>query len=155
MGTTLPSPKRGRPPIFGPSLLWPNGWMHQNITWYGGRHQPGDCVRWGPSPSPKRGGATQFSAYVYCRLTAGRIKMPLGTEVGLGQNDIVLHGDTALPLNRAQPPIFCPCLLWSNGCMHQDTTGYGGRPQPRRHWRPSSPSNTVARAETYQYQVAS
>ena len=27
-------------PIFGPFLLWPNGWMHQDVTWYGGRPQP-------------------------------------------------------------------------------------------------------------------
>ena len=26
--------KRTEPPIFGPSLLWPNGWMHQDATWY-------------------------------------------------------------------------------------------------------------------------
>jgi len=39
--------------IFGPFLLWPNGCMHQDDTWYGGRPQPrGLCVRWGPSPSP-------------------------------------------------------------------------------------------------------
>jgi len=25
------------PPIFGPCLLWPNGWMDQDATWYGGR----------------------------------------------------------------------------------------------------------------------
>jgi len=24
-------------PIFGPFLSWPNGWMHQDATWYGGR----------------------------------------------------------------------------------------------------------------------
>ena len=28
------------PQIFGPCLLWPNGWMHQDATWYGGRPQP-------------------------------------------------------------------------------------------------------------------
>jgi len=57
----LPSPKRGRSPqIFGPCLLWPNGWMDQDGTWDGGRPQPRRlCVRWGPSPPPK------FSAYVY------------------------------------------------------------------------------------------
>jgi len=27
-------------PIFGPFLLWPNDWMHQDATWYGGRSQP-------------------------------------------------------------------------------------------------------------------
>ena len=34
-----PSPKGGGAPspIFGPFLLWPNGWMHQDVTWYGCR----------------------------------------------------------------------------------------------------------------------
>ena len=57
------SPKRGRSPspIFGPFLLWPNGWMHQDATWYGDRPQPrGLCVRWGLSHSSKRGGAPNF-----------------------------------------------------------------------------------------------
>jgi len=44
-------------PIFGPFLLWPNGWMHQDGTWYGCRPHPrGLCVRWRTSPpSPTRG----------------------------------------------------------------------------------------------------
>jgi len=33
-------------PIFGPSLLWPNGWIDQDTTWYGGRPQlRRHCVR--------------------------------------------------------------------------------------------------------------
>jgi len=29
-------PKRGHNlPIVGPFLLWPNGWMHRDATWYG------------------------------------------------------------------------------------------------------------------------
>ena len=41
METQSPPPKRGRsPPIFGPSLLWPNGWMHQDATGNGGRPRP-------------------------------------------------------------------------------------------------------------------
>jgi len=84
--------------IFGPFLFWPNGWMHQDATWCGGRPQPrGICVRWGPSPLPKRGRSPQFSAYVYCGQTAAWIKMPLGTEVGLGPGDIVVDGDPAPP----------------------------------------------------------
>jgi len=44
-------------PIFGPFLLCPNGWMHQDATRYGGRLQPMRvCVRWGPSPPPQEGG---------------------------------------------------------------------------------------------------
>jgi len=31
-GDTAPLSKKGtEPPIFGPSLLWPNGWMHQTV----------------------------------------------------------------------------------------------------------------------------
>jgi len=29
------------PPVSGPCLLWPNGWMDQDATWYGGKPQPG------------------------------------------------------------------------------------------------------------------
>jgi len=33
-------PKRGSAAIFGPCLLWLNGWMDQDATWYGGtQHQ--------------------------------------------------------------------------------------------------------------------
>jgi len=32
-GTQLPSPKGAQPPIFGPYLLWPSGWMDQDATW--------------------------------------------------------------------------------------------------------------------------
>jgi len=39
-GHSSPSEKRGQsPPIFGPSLLLPNSWVHQRATWYGGRPQ--------------------------------------------------------------------------------------------------------------------
>jgi len=58
-GDTAPLPQKGaEPPCFDPSLLWPKGWMHQDATWYGGRPQPRRlCVRWGPSPYPKKSGA--------------------------------------------------------------------------------------------------
>jgi len=41
--------KKGTPhPIFGWCLLWPNGWMEQDATWYGGKPRPRwRCVRWG------------------------------------------------------------------------------------------------------------
>ena len=33
-GDPAPLSERGRsPPIFGPCLLWPNGWMDQDATW--------------------------------------------------------------------------------------------------------------------------
>ena len=38
------------PQIFGPCLLWPNGWMDQDGTWHGSMPQPrGLCVRWDPA----------------------------------------------------------------------------------------------------------
>ena len=47
---------------------------------------------------------SQFSGHVYCGQTAGCIKMPLGIEVGLGPNDIELHGNPApLPQNGHSP----------------------------------------------------
>jgi len=50
----LPLPKRAQPPIFGPCLLWVNGWRYQDATWYWGRLRPRpDCVRWGSNP-PER-----------------------------------------------------------------------------------------------------
>jgi len=50
-----PSPKKGRgsstpTPQFLAHVLWPNGWMYQDATWYGGRPRPRrHCIRWGPS----------------------------------------------------------------------------------------------------------
>jgi len=56
-GNPTPLPQKGaEPPIFGPFLLWPNGWMHEDATWYEVGLSPGDCVRWGPSfYLPKKG----------------------------------------------------------------------------------------------------
>jgi len=104
-GDAAPLPKKGaEPPIFGQSLFWPNGRMHQYATWYRGRPQPGDCVRWGPSPLPRKGRSpTQFSAHVYCGQTAAWIKMPLGTEVGLGLRDTVFDVYPATPRKTGTP----------------------------------------------------
>jgi len=35
MGTKLHLKGAQPPPILGPCLLWPNGWMDQDATWYG------------------------------------------------------------------------------------------------------------------------
>jgi len=96
---------------------------------------PGHTVIDGdPAPLPQRDIAPQFSAHICCSQMAQWIKMPLGRKVGLDPNDIVLDGDPApLPKKGAESPIFCPCLLCTNGCMDQDATWYGGRPRPRPH----------------------
>jgi len=120
VGDTAPSPKTAEPPIFGPSLLWPNGWMHQDAIWYGGRPQPRRlCVRCGPSPLPQKGGALpNFRP---------RILWPNGCM----DQDATWYGGRPRPTRhclmwtqlppekRAHPPhphpIFVPCLLWMDG----------------------------------------
>jgi len=98
-------------------------------------------------PRQKRDRAPQFSAHVYCRQTAGWIKMELGMEVGLGPGHIVLDGDQAPPKKGHSLPIFGLCLLWLNGLMDQDGTWHGGRPWPRPYcvkMGPSSPQKGMA-----------
>jgi len=143
MGTPLPPPQKGgRPPIFGPCLLRPNGWVDEAGTWHGGRPQLRRlCVRWGPrSPFP-RGADPQFSAHFYCGQTAGCVKMPLDVDVSLSPGDFVLD-ENPVPLpKRGGPPMFGSCSLWPNDWMDQDGTWHGARPNPRRlcvTWRPST-----------------
>jgi len=147
-GPSSPPQKGGWSPQFS-AHVWcgqTTGWTKMPIGMQVGLG-PGDFVLVGdPAPPAQKGDrAPQFLNHVYCGQTAGWTKMALGTEVGLGPGHIVLDGDPApLPPKKGHSPtIFSPCLLWPNGCMHQDTTWYGGRPQPRRHcvrWEPSSPS---------------
>jgi len=55
-GDPTPPLQKEAPSIFGPCLLWPNGWMEQDATWYGGRPRPRPhCARWDPAPHPQKG----------------------------------------------------------------------------------------------------
>ena len=51
---------------------------------------------------------------VYCGQTTGWIKMPLGTEVGLGPGDTLLDGDSASPYGKghSSTPTFRPMSFW-------------------------------------------
>ena len=63
----------------------------------------------GTQPPPSKGAEPppQFSAHFYCGQTAGCIKMPLGTDVGLSPGDYMLHGHPVhLPKNGAESPKF-------------------------------------------------
>ena len=114
-GDPAPPPKKGtEPPVLGPCVLWPNGWMHQDATWYGGSPQLKRlCVRWGPSsPSQKGDRAPQFLVHVYCGQMLGWMKTPLGTELDLGSGHIVLDGVRALAKGaRTAPPSFRPMSI--------------------------------------------
>jgi len=73
-GDPASSPHKGAeprptPPIFGPSLLWPNGWMDEDATWYGSRPQPRPQTGTHAAPSPAKDAQQPpllFSAHVYC-----------------------------------------------------------------------------------------
>ena len=86
-GNQLPSPKKAaEPPIFGPFLLSPNGWMHQGATWYGDRPWPrGLCVIWGPSSPPQKGQSPQNFRPMFIVVKRLWIKMARGMEVGITQ----------------------------------------------------------------------
>jgi len=123
-GDPTPLPKRGgAPPKFSAHIYCGQtaGWIKKTPLGTEVDLGPDDIVLYGDPapPSPKRGRAPpQFSAHVYCGQTAGWIKVALGMEVGVGPGHIVLDGDTAcLPPKGTEPPIFGPCLLWSNGWM--------------------------------------
>jgi len=145
-GDPAPPPKEAQPFQYSAHVCC--GQMAGRIkmplgTNYEGRPRPGDIVLDGdPSPPAQKrgyGAAAPTFRPMYCGQTAGWIKMPLGMEVGLGPRHTVLD---AVPQNRAQPPIFGPCLLRPNGWIDQDASWYGDRPRPRRHcvrWGPSSP----------------
>jgi len=86
-------------------VLWPNGWIDQYDTWHGDGIGPGHSVLDGdPAPPPERGTDPQFSAHACCGQTAGWIKMPPGTKVGVGTCNIVLDGNPAPPKKAHSPP---------------------------------------------------
>jgi len=76
--------------------------------------------------------APHFLAHVYCRQTAGWIKIPFGMAVRVGLDHIVLDGNPTLAI-RGTAVNFRRCLLWPNACMDQNATWYGDRPQHTRH----------------------
>jgi len=54
-------------------VLWPNGWMDQDATWYRDRPQPRpQCVRWGPSSHTEKGHSSlmRFPPYFYFRYSS-------------------------------------------------------------------------------------
>jgi len=98
--TQLLSSKGAHPPIFGPYLLWPNDWMDQDATWYGGRPRPRRLVLDGDPASP----LDFWSMFIVTeRLDETR------WHAGLRPGDCVLDADPA-PFQKGggTPPIFGP-----------------------------------------------
>jgi len=60
-GNQMPLKRGTAPQLLGSCLLWPNGWMDQDATWYEGRHRPRPhCVTWGSSFPHNWGTAPNF-----------------------------------------------------------------------------------------------
>jgi len=100
-------------PVCDVGVLCPNGWMNQDEIWHSGRPRSRPyCVRWRPSFPRERGhnssnfrnlraqalaASVSSAAHVCCGRTAGWIKVPFGTEVGLRPGHVVLDGVPAPP----------------------------------------------------------
>jgi len=117
-GSAALTPKGAEPPIFGPRLLWPNGCMHQDATWYVGRPRPTrhylrdfDVDQLLPEKMAHRP-PRQFLAYVYCCQTAGWMKTSLGTETTSAQATLYYTGFELPQKWHSRPTLFGSCLLW-------------------------------------------
>jgi len=120
MGIQLPSIKGHSSPIFGPYLLWPNGWMDQEATWYGVGIGPGDMAldRDSAFPPQKLGTAPNFQpmSIVAKRLDGSRCHLYAGRP---RRRPHCVTWGPSLPPKGAQPPVFDRCLLWPNGRRSQ------------------------------------
>jgi len=78
-------------PVFCPYLLWPNGWMDEDATWYGSRPRPRPhCIRWG-GPSCARNGHSSPHLFGPCLLWP---RSPISATAEL--LFYFLHGTTSL-----------------------------------------------------------
>jgi len=121
-------------------VLWLNGWIDQDKTFYGGIYYSldPDHIVLGPSPQSSTA-PPQFSAHVCCGQTARWIKMPLSTEVVLGPGDIVLDGDPAtLPSERdTAASLFSAHVYCGQTPAREETTISGNKEgmQDFLYWR--------------------
>ena len=73
-GVAAPSKRGTAPPVFHSCLLWPNGSMDQDATWYGGRRRSKrHCVRWGTQLTLKRGTAPPPASFWPMPVVAKRL----------------------------------------------------------------------------------
>ena len=144
----LAPPSMCTPPTIGACALWPNGWMEQDATCYGGRSRPWPhCIIDGdPAFLYKKGGRASPNfrpiSIVAKRLDASRCH--LSRRLTSAQATFCSMGMQLPPeIGHIQPhPSFDPCLLWPKGWMDQDATWFGGKRRPRRRcvrWGRSSP----------------
>ena len=117
-GDPPPHPQKGaNPPIFGPCLLCPKGWMDQDATWCGGRpRRKRHCVKGGPSsPLPKKGTEPPIFG-PYLLWPNGCMDQDVTWYGGRPRSrpQCVAWGPSS-PSQKGHTPIFAPCLFWPNG----------------------------------------
>jgi len=103
--------KGAQPPVFGPCLLWLNGWMHQDTTWYGGRPRP----RWHCKMEPSSWKGAQSPNFRPCLLWPDGW-MDQDTTWYKGRPwprpHRVRRGPSPPWRGHSNPPVFGPSLLW-------------------------------------------
>jgi len=124
--------------------LWPNGWMHQDATWYGGRPQPrGLCVGWGPSPPLLKKGdvAPNFRPISIAAKRLDGSRRRLTWRWALVQATLCCMGTRSPPQEKGAE--FLQFSAHFIVAKRLDTSRwhlvYGCRPQPRRlcvRWGP-------------------
>jgi len=110
--------------VCGIGVLWPNGWMDQNATCYGGR--------WGPSFPPPVKRSQHSPLFVPCLLWPNSWMDQDATCYG-GRPRPRPHCYMGPSSPKGAQQLFGPYLLWPNGWMDQDAAWYGCRPRPRQH----------------------
>ena len=109
-GCPAPPPQNGgKAPNFRPIFIVakPLDASRCHLVWRWASAQ-GTLLDGDPASLPQTGWSPQFSAHVFCGQTATWTKMPLGTDVGLVPDDIVLDRDPASPFQKGggAPPQF-------------------------------------------------
>ena len=122
------TPKKGDsspPPIFGPCLLRPNGWMDQHALGMEVGHGPGHIVLWEPARLPRKGDTAPI--FGVCLLWPNGWMDQDATwykDRPRPRPHCVIWGPSSpSPRKGAQPLIFGSCLLCPNGWMDQHALG--------------------------------
>jgi len=115
---TQPLPQKGRnPPIFGPRLLWPNGCMDQDATWYGGRPREAYatlCSMWTQLLQEKRADPPH-PIFGPCLLWPNGWMDEDAAWYGNRPRfrpHCIRRGSQLRRKGHSSPPLFGPCLLW-------------------------------------------
>jgi len=109
-------------PVCNVGVLWPNGWMDQDTTWYGGgprsrRH----CVRWGPR-SPTESGTTALHFSVFsANFALARSPISATAELLFVEATSLILLKINSPLNFKAPPSH---EIWLT-CTRMNITGGG------------------------------